>query len=514
MRLSSGKTRYVDEWQDPDRDVRIAVSYWKELAPVTDQYVDPCRSVRYLWYYLRRHGVENVWRKIRSRLAESRRNRKVVAMGLGTVRSASSGGSLEPGQDVLFFAPNHRPNPSLLCLHEAFARPFEASRGLWRRGTDSVEVPDALRKYIGWSPYSGIIPDRTDVAEGLDALEKYIPVALEETYENVHSIRLISERRERRNSTDYRKTAAIFGLGQHAKVQIIPHIRKRLDVACIHEIDPCQIRHADRWAATLDTAPFPREDERYDAWFVAGYHHMHAPLAVHALNTGAYAVVEKPLATTRRQFAALKAALGNQEYPKLFACFHMRYSRFTSWARKDLGAASGQPIDMHAVVYEVPIPPLHWYNWPNSGSRLISNGCHWIDYFLFMNHFVPVRDAYVRTSRGRDLVMHVELQNDAYLALSLTETGSARLGVRQMIELRASNRTIRMIDGERYAAESTARILRRRKVRPEHAYEAMYSRICERIAVDQPGDPPNSLLSTSLLLDLEEQIAPVRTLRA
>src|SRR5262249_57472786 len=68
---------------------------------------------------------------------------------------------------------------------------------------------------------------------------------------------------------------------------------------------------------------------------------------------------------------------------KVFCCFHKRYSAFNALARKDLQMQLGEPISYHCIVYEVPLPPMHWYRWPSSRSRLITNGCHWIDHFHF-----------------------------------------------------------------------------------------------------------------------------------
>ena len=71
-----------------------------------------------------------------------------------------------------------------------------------------------------------------------------------------------------------------------------------LDVQCVHEIDPLQIPSGDT-AHAWDTAPLPRDGERYDAYFIAGYHGGHADLAAHALAQGAAAAIEKPIATTK-----------------------------------------------------------------------------------------------------------------------------------------------------------------------------------------------------------------------
>jgi predicted dehydrogenase len=278
-------------------------------------------------------------------------------------------------------------------------------------------------------------------------------------------------------------------------------------LAGVHEIDPDQLESFASSGAALDTSPWPRRDERYDAWFIAGFHHTHAPLAIQALESGAYAVVEKPLATTNSQYEDIKKALGSVSQKRLFTGFHKRYSRINEWIRKDFGFfQSGDPVDMHCIVYEIPLPRLHWYNWPNSGSRLISNGCHWLDYYLYLNGFAAVVDAGVIALHGSDLSAWVRLDNGSQLVMSLTDSGSHRLGVREIIELRTGNKTARIIDGTYYQAESSDRMLRRRKVNPMESYARMYKTICKCILAKKDGDPSEALLSAKLMLDLEQEL--------
>jgi predicted dehydrogenase len=304
----------------------------------------------------------------------------------------------------------------------------------------------------------------------------------------------------------------LFGLGSYAKTQIIPHVRRHLRLEAVHEIDPDQLSAAGLRGVTLLTRPGPGEAERYDAWFVSGFHHTHAAIAAHALSTGAYAVVEKPLATSRLDFDLLRDTMARSEEPRLFACFQKRYSVMDGWARRDLGVQYGEAVDMHCMVYEIPLPGLHWYNWPNSGSRLISNGCHWLDYFMHVNAFSPVRKAEARALRGSDVTVAVELENGAQGTMTLTDTGSERLGVRDVIDLRAGSVTVRMTDAARYEAESTSAVIRRAAANPLDAYGRMYSSICRRIVERGGGDSPESLRSTALMLDLEEQL-PLTHLR-
>ena len=89
----------------------------------------------------------------------------------------------------------------------------------------------------------------------------------------------------------------------------------------------------------------------------------------------------------------------------------------------DLGVAPGEPVSYHCIVYEVPLPELHWYRWPSSRSRLISNGCHWTDHFLLLNGFAePVAYDVVESSDGMVNVT-VELANGAVFTMAHRRPG-------------------------------------------------------------------------------------------
>jgi len=498
----------LDEWREPLHGIRIAVDGWQVICRVEGQFIQPPRSVRLIWQYLRRVGPVSAWRKIRSRLAEKARNQKVAAVGIGTVIEAPTTSEWKPGSRVVFFAPNHPETSPHICVDEHFVFTVEGPRAddVARKATD--EVPAELLAYVGWSPFSGVPVDRQKVWEGLRHFvrDSYPDRPNGASWPTpIASIvdRVPASDRHRRSG---RPSAVLFGLGNYAKTQIIPSVSRLLDLRCVHEVDPAQLHTASGWGVALDTSPVPREDERYDAWFIAGYHHTHAALALRALRDSAYAVVEKPLATSWEQFRALGTALESGGERRLFTCFHKRYSRLNDWARADLGTAAGEPVDMHSIVFEIPLPSLHWYNWPNSGSRIISNGCHWLDYFLFMNHYCQVVDAGVWTASGTDVAVFVKLDNGAKLVMSLTDTGSARLGVRDVIELRAGSVTVRLTDATYYEAENAVKVLRRRRENPMSAYRRMYRTICERIVEGKSGDDLDTLYSTKLMLLIEDDL--------
>ena len=496
------------EWRDPDCGMRVSVVFLRELVRVDDQYIVRRRSVRAVWHYVKRLGVRSVVRKIRSRLAERERNLKAACVGLGTVEAAASDAGFAVGDRVLFFAPNHDPAADRLVLDVRFAvKQADTASGDNRAGDPPTAVPLELEPYVGWTAYSGAPVDVAAVRHGLHQLAPTVPaprpgqppIKGAGTGEPVDRI-------ERDRSPDGRPAAVLFGLGNYAKTQIVPPVRRALDLACIHEIDPKQLATARGWGAALDTAPLPRDGEIYDAWFIAGYHHTHADIAITALERGGYAVVEKPLATTQSQLTALERAMVAPGARGLFACFQRRYTPLNAWARLDLGTAPGDPINYHCIVYEIPLPKRHWYNWPSSQSRLTSNGCHWLDHFLFLNQFPGITKQDVMSFSNGDTLVGVQADNGASFSMVLTDHGSERLGVRDYVELRAGRVTVSMTDQSIYRAENSSRVLRGRTVNPVVAYDRMYAGIVERIADGGPGDGIETLASTRLTLGLESQL--------
>lgn len=503
-----------DAWLDPISGVRIYVQAWESLCRVDDQYIERVPSLRMLFSYLRHVGVAAVVRKIFSRRAEKSRNEKFVAIGTGIVLGAGGAAPFEKGDEVVFLAPNHPETPvgGTIVDDHRFVRPRSWLQ--MNRADGDVEPTsnnnflEMVERWKGWSSFSGFPAYAPDIDDTLCALTPRLMQLVKSigSKDQVpqHGAGAIERIEGAAREGSY--GAVVFGLGNYAKTQIIPTVKRELGVACVHEIDPDQFGSLTGKGITLDSSPFPRPDERYKAWFISGYHHTHAPIAIEALTRQSYAVVEKPLATTLEHFDSLSTLLEKSPVPRLFACFQKRYSKLHDWACEDLACRNGEPVDMTASVFEIPLPRAHWYNWPVSGSRMTSNGCHWLDYFMHINGYSGVADAEIRRMRGGDLLALVCLQNEARLVLSLTDTGSARLGVREFVELRHLDRTVRIADAKKYESENTSRTLRQRTVNPVNAYRRMYESICRRILMDEPGDPVDSLRSTALMLKLEEQL--------
>lgn len=487
-------------WLDSPYEVRLLLVKWLYREPIDHQFITYPKSGWLLWNYLRRVGIRAVATKVKSRLSEQSRNKKVAGIGIGRVVDLQDDFSQCIGRAVLFFAPNHSPNSQCLIVDSSFLVDLpsvsESSH------VEVSELPGSLKKMVAWSRYSGLPVKRSEIQDSLKRIASNISgIALK----NSGSTIVFTDRIEVPLSSASKPTAVLFGLGNYSKTAILPNIKNNLQLQRIHEIDPDQFRFLNaNHSLCVDTSPLPRDGLVFDAWFIAGYHHTHAELAAHALRQGAAAVIEKPLATTRRQYDDFISLLNQCPRHRFYLCFHKRYSDLHLRFEKDFGVNMVEPIDMHCVVYEIPLPRFHWYNWPNSGSRLISNGCHWIDYFMFVNNYCEVEECRKWLPRGSDVVVQIKLTNGAYLSMSLTDSGSQRVGVREYIELRAKGQTFKMIDGEYYSAENRSLVFSKIRVNPLKAYARMYRKISKDIARGGAGDSLESLRSSDVTLILEE----------
>ncbi len=503
--------------------LRIDVELWTVLSSIENQYVSYSTSDwRKVWNYLWDVGPYAVFKKIVSRLNERGRNDKRLSVGLGEVVDSTSD-QFEAGTSVAFLAYNHPPCVDRIVVDERFAVARDDDGVRPRTPEDELLFFDEaatrleagrLERYAGWSPFSDWNVDATEVETELDRLarelERYATGVGEPSRRlSIEPARTTCERRAASitgASADPETTEAIlYGLGNYAKSVVQPNLVDDVQLTGIHELDPLQLGRADDWDRAVDTAGEMRDDESPDAVFAAGYHHTHTPIALQALERGAQAVVEKPLCTSYEQLERLRSAI-EREGRHVFAGFHKRYSPLNDWLMEDLDPAPDQPLHYACIVYEIPLPELHWYNWPASGSRLVSNGCHWLDHFMYLNDYLPVRECGVMQASHGELTVMAELDNGASFSMTLTDRGSPRLGVRDHVEVRTDDATATLVDNAEYRSENAHTVIRRDEIDGMASYADMYRTISSELAAGEPGDPVRSLRSTKLMLDLERQL--------
>jgi predicted dehydrogenase/threonine dehydrogenase-like Zn-dependent dehydrogenase len=113
-----------------------------------------------------------------------------------------------------------------------------------------------------------------------------------------------------------------------------------------------------------------------DLAVIATQHDSHAELTVAALRVGLPTYVEKPLAITLEQLAAIRDAQRRSGAP-LFVGFNRRYSPIAHALRERLGF----PRLMSYRVNAGKLPAAHWVNDPIAGGgRLLGEACHFVDF--------------------------------------------------------------------------------------------------------------------------------------
>ncbi|MCH9763893.1 MAG: Gfo/Idh/MocA family oxidoreductase [Gammaproteobacteria bacterium] len=500
-----------------ENGVELKVLRWALLSLIDELYFVRSKSWRLVFNYLKEIGVREVIKKVKSRRDEYLRNKKFLSIGLAMRMQGTPEEQL-----VVFIAYCHPMCMSELVLPVEFVFPVSASNQLsavdktkllFSDCREKVAIPPLLLSIAGWSVHSGhalsALSDVSQSALNTAAFDLFFSVDWNKA-QVFHQDTLASSTkvsRKMKKAVSLKPSAVIIGYGQYAKTNIIPNIKSRLEVKKIYEIDPLQIP-VNRGDIEWSTAPSIDPDDDYDVYFIASYHHMHTPAALCALEKGAVAVVEKPVVVDVMQLQALIACVFKNQ-GRLYSCYHKRFSAFNALAKQDLRVIKGEPINYHCIVHEVPLPKKHWYNWPNSHTRLVSNGCHWIDHFLFLNDYPEYSEVNGFVAADGTINCSVQAVNGALFTMILTDEGSSRIGVQDHIELRANGVTVSIKNGMRYFSEDSNRVLRRVSMSKLHAYRLMYQSIASDIKTGLHCDSLRSLtVNNQLMLDLEKKLFP------
>ncbi len=297
--------------------------------------------------------------------------------------------------------------------------------------------------------------------------------------------------------------AVLFGYGNYARTITLPYLKPYVHLHKIHEIDSSLLIEAGGLPKSTNPKA-DKEDGKFPVWLIAGFHHTHADLAIEALKSGSVPVIEKPIATTIEEFETFKKTAIETGLP-FFQCFQKRYQVFNSLTFEDLKVKKGDPIHYKATVFEIPLHKQHWYNWPVSGSRILSNGCHWIDQFLFLNNYVPFTGFETKRLNDQEILLLIELVNGANAVITLSDIGPNRIGMREYVELSVPGRRVTITDSMKYVSESGDKVIRTKHTDKLHYLRLMYQEIGKKIKMGEKGDSIESLLSTELAIKMEQQ---------
>jgi predicted dehydrogenase len=117
--------------------------------------------------------------------------------------------------------------------------------------------------------------------------------------------------------------------------------------------------------------------------YVASNHASHADYAVAALARGLDVYVEKPVAVTLPQLAALERARRSSGR-RLFAGYNRPFSAAVRDYCRTLPADTPGGISMQCFISGHQLAADHWYRLPREGTRICGNVGHWLDLFVHL----------------------------------------------------------------------------------------------------------------------------------
>ena len=175
----------------------------------------------------------------------------------------------------------------------------------------------------------------------------------------------------------------VIGAGNYATSMLLPHLQDRTDVRLVEVATATGLSaaNAQRRFGFERCSTDHRgllDDEAVDAVLIATRHHAHAAMVCAALRAGKAVFVEKPLAVDPDQLQAILAAIGDSGNDRLMVGFNRRFAPLLVALKGDFGARSG-PAQVRYDVNAGRLESGSWYAQPEEGSRLVGEGCHFVD---------------------------------------------------------------------------------------------------------------------------------------
>ena len=231
---------------------------------------------------------------------------------------------------------------------------------------------------------------------------------------------------------------AMVGAGNFAQGMHLPNLQKLRDHYTIRAIASRTGANASavgqRYGAEYATTDFDQvlSDKDIDLVLIATRHHLHASMALRALQAGKHVLLEKPLALNEAEAQSIESfyASAAQNAPVLVTGFNRRFSPALQAAKQALAGRSG-PIIANYRMNAGHIPGDHWVHGPEGGGRNIGEGCHIYDVFHFLtgSRWMSVKVAAIAAGskhwrRDDNFIATAEFADGSVCSLSYTALGS------------------------------------------------------------------------------------------
>jgi predicted dehydrogenase len=312
--------------------------------------------------------------------------------------------------------------------------------------------------------------------------------------------------RSARSLHEGKRQVFVIGFGSYIREYVLPHFRNEVVAALDFKAELIS-----RWSKP----PFPVYSNAQDIMeriaratlplvIVATYHSDHPSTVLQVLdsNPSARVFVEKPAGAN---FDSVLPLIRSREQGAwIDVGFNRRYARLIPKLKQRLDEMP-RPLVITARVKELKIPDTHWYFWPNQGTRITGNLCHWIDLVWSLVEKRPIEFTLLNSSDSVALGMLFE---DGTLAnLTATDLGDDLPGVEEQIEIRGGSTTIEVRNFKTLLLHGDGHSERISLFRPDKGHTAMYKQLRRNwLAGLPPAYPVEALRWVSYMTDAASQM--------
>jgi predicted dehydrogenase/threonine dehydrogenase-like Zn-dependent dehydrogenase len=187
----------------------------------------------------------------------------------------------------------------------------------------------------------------------------------------------------------------VLGAGNYARNTFLPALKGRREVEMVGIASASGRPAADlarrfRFRYASSEASQILSDKSINAVAVLTRHHLHASQTEAALKAGKHVYCEKPLALKENELVAIEKLLTKKGAPYLTVGFNRRFAPLSKELIKFLDGGK-EPLIANFRVNAGALPLNHWLHDPViGGGRLLGEGCHFIDYLIFLVGAPPV----------------------------------------------------------------------------------------------------------------------------
>ncbi|NTW43774.1 MAG: Gfo/Idh/MocA family oxidoreductase [Anaerolineaceae bacterium] len=186
----------------------------------------------------------------------------------------------------------------------------------------------------------------------------------------------------------------ILGAGLYAGAVFLPVIEK---VGGLNKVGICSAKglnanhlakkYSYSYACTDENQIL--DDPNINSVVILTRHNDHARQIIHALEIGKHVYCEKPLTINEESLVDIQKSIEKSK-SILMVGFNRRFSSMAIKMKEFLNGNS-EPLNLHYRINAGLLPLNHWLHDPEvGGGRIIGEGCHFVDFLLFLTGKKPV----------------------------------------------------------------------------------------------------------------------------